>query len=164
MRDGRATVGWVAGLALAADIATKAWVEWTFRLGEGFWVIDGILKLEHVRNSGVAFGMFADLAWRWRLPFFLVTLGAAGYLPWQLWDQARRTVWGRVALGLIAGGAVGNLIDRLRYGEVVDFIDVWIGRFHWPTFNAADSCICVGTGILLVVLWRTKAEAPSTPS
>ena len=59
-------------------------------------------------------------------------------------------------MGLIAGGAVGNMIDRIRYREVVDFIDVGVGSLRWPTFNGADSCITVGTCILLYVMWREK--------
>lgn len=157
-------VGAAAVAVLVLDVLTKVAIERAFRLGEGVWLVDGILKIEHVRNPGVAFGMFGDLAWRWRFPFFLLTLAAATWLLWSLWDQAARTPWGRIALGMIAGGAVGNLIDRVRYGEVVDFIDVWIGRFHWPTFNVADSAICVGTGLLLLVLWRAGKESPSTPS
>lgn len=159
-----AQIAGIAVLVLAVDVLTKRWIEATYRLGEGLWLIDGVLKIEHVRNPGVAFGMFGDLAWRWRFPFFLLTLGAAGWLLWSLKDQAGRSRPGRTALGMIAGGAVGNLIDRLRYGEVVDFIDVWIGRFHWPTFNAADSAICVGTGILLIALWGAREETASTPS
>ena len=144
----------IAAAALLADLATKARIQQVFRLGEGIWLIDGFLKFEYVRNPGVAFGMFAELAWRWRLPFFLLTLAAAGWLLTSLWSQASGTKVGRTAIGLIAGGAIGNLIDRIRYGEVVDFIDVWIGTFHWPTFNVADSCICVGTGLLLLALWK----------
>ena len=160
----KATVAGTAAAVLAVDVASKRWVESAYGLGEGVWLVDGVFKLVHVRNPGVAFGMFATLAWRYRAPFFFLTLAAAVWLLAHLWGQAGRTLPGRLALGMIAGGAIGNLVDRLRYGEVVDFLDVWIGRFHWPTFNAADSAICVGTGLLMLVLWRVPEELSSTPS
>ncbi len=159
-----AAVAGTAAVVLAVDVASKRWIEAAYGLGEGVWLVEGVFKIVHVRNPGVAFGMFGTLAWRYRVPFFLLTLAAAAWLLAHLWGQASRTLAGRLALGMIAGGAVGNLVDRFRYGEVVDFLDVWIGRFHWPTFNAADSAICVGTGLLMLVLWRVPEEAPSTPS
>ena len=63
------------------------------------------------------------------------------------------------ALGLILGGALGNLLDRLRLGSVVDFIEVYVGRYHWPNFNAADSAICVGVGLLVLDMWRSTGDS-----
>jgi len=146
----------IGAALLVLDVATKWLVERTYRLGEGVTLVQGFLYLVHVRNPGVAFGMLSDVAWKWRLPFFLAVGALAGWLLWTLFRQAGHLRLVRVALGLILGGAVGNFIDRMRYGAVVDFIDVWAGRFHWPTFNAADSGITVGTGILIFALWRAR--------
>ena len=147
----------IALTVLALDQLTKWLIERRFLLGEGLWLIDEVLMLSHVRNPGVAFGLLSDLAQGWRLPFFLATSAVAAWLLVTIYGSAGHLPLGRVAVGLIAGGAVGNLTDRVRYGEVVDFIDVWIGPYHWPTFNVADSAITVGTGILLFALWRAKA-------
>jgi len=151
-----AQVAAIAVAVLVLDIASKWLVERTYRLGEGVTLIQGFLYLVHVRNPGVAFGMLADVAWKWRLPFFIAVGVAAGWLLWTVFRQAGHLKAGRVAMGLILGGAVGNFIDRMRYGAVVDFIDVWAGKFHWPTFNVADSGISVGTGLLIFALWRAR--------
>jgi signal peptidase II len=151
-----AQVAVIAAAVLLLDVLTKRAVETTYRLGEGITLVQGYLYLVHVRNPGVAFGMLADVAWKWRLPFFLAVGAAAGWLLWTVFRQAGHLALGRIALGLILGGAVGNFIDRMRYGAVVDFIDVWVGKYHWPTFNAADSGITVGTCLLIYALWRAR--------
>lgn len=153
-----------AAAVVVVDVLTKWLVERSFRLGECTTLVDAAvsLRLCHVRNPGVAFGLLAGFAWRWRLPFFLATAVAAGWVLWEVFREAGHLVAGRIALGLIVGGAVGNFVDRIRYGEVVDFLDFWFGTWHFPTFNAADSCITVGTGLLLFALWR--ARLPEQPS
>ncbi|MEK7475118.1 MAG: signal peptidase II [Candidatus Coatesbacteria bacterium] len=152
----------VAAWALAVvviDLLTKRLIEQSFRLGECTTIVDWAVsfKICYIRNPGVAFGLLADLAWRWRLPFFLATAAAAGWILWEVFKEAGHLVLGRLSLGLIVGGAVGNFVDRVRYGEVVDFLDFWFGRWHFPTFNVADSGITVGTGLLLIALWKVKA-------
>jgi signal peptidase II len=147
-----------AAAVFAADLVTKRLVESRFRLGEEVRIVDGPVsfRLAHVRNPGVAFGLFADLPSGWRIALFAGTVAVAGWVLWRIFADAGGLRAVRIALGLIAGGAAGNLLDRARYGEVVDFLDVWIGSFHWPTFNVADSGITVGTAILLFALWRAK--------
>lgn len=151
-----AQVAAVAAAAAALDQLTKWEIQRAFRLGEKLTLIPGFFYLVYVRNPGVAFGLLADWAWRWRMPFFAATAVAAALLLWRMFRDAGHLGAARAALGLILGGAAGNLVDRFRYGEVVDFLDCWIGPYHWPTFNVADSCITVGTGLLL---WALRKPA-----
>lgn len=155
-RNAARVLGAIAGVVLAADLATKAVLEHRLRLGESVMVFDGpvTFRIAHVRNPGVAFGLFSGAAIQWRMPFFFAILLAAGWVLFRLHAEEGHRKPVRIALGLIGGGAIGNLVDRVRYGEVVDFLDVWIGTFHWPTFNVADSGITIGTGILLIALWK----------
>ncbi len=149
-------LGAIAATVIAADLASKAMLEDRLRLGESILVFDGpvTFRIANVRNPGVAFGLFSGAALQWRLPFFIVILVGAAWFLKKIHDEDGDRKWVRPSLGLIGGGAIGNLIDRIRYGEVVDFLDVWIGTFHWPTFNVADSAITVGTAILLIALWK----------
>lgn len=140
---------------VALDQLSKWEIQRTFLIGEGRWIVDGFFKLVYVRNPGVAFGLFADVAWRWRLPFFLVTVVVAVLILRRIMADARDLPAGWLVTGLVLGGAAGNLLDRLRWGEVVDFLDVWIGPYHYPTFNVADSAITVGVALLLWGLWRS---------
>ena len=114
-------------------------------------VIPGLFDLTYVHNTGAVFGLFRSLASPWRgLLLTLVPLVAVGVIL----ALAVRTPAGRrrplSGLALILGGAIGNLIDRLRLGWVVDFLDFYLGSAHWPAFNLADSSICVGVGLLLL--------------
>jgi signal peptidase II len=123
-------------------------------------IIPGFLDLAYVRNTGAVFGMFRSLADPWRsLILTLVPLLALALVI----TMALRTPPARLrvqgALGLILGGALGNLLDRLRLGSVVDFIEVYVGRYHWPNFNAADSAICVGVGLLVLDMWHSKGDS-----
>ncbi|MCZ6599325.1 MAG: signal peptidase II [Acidobacteria bacterium] len=123
-------------------------------------IIPGFLDLAYVRNTGAVFGMFRSLADPWRsLILTLVPLLALALVI----AMALRTPPTRLrvhgALGLILGGALGNLLDRLRLGSVVDFIEVYVGRYHWPNFNAADSAICVGVGLLVFDMWRSTGDS-----
>ncbi|GAB4272802.1 MAG: signal peptidase II [Deferrisomatales bacterium] len=142
----------VAGAVVALDQATKAWVHTTFALHESRPVVEGVFHLTYVRNPGAAFGLFAGHAEAFRRPFFLlvtavalaVILGVVRRLP-------PDRPWTLAALSLVFGGAVGNLIDRLRWGEVVDFLDVFWKTHHWPAFNVADSAITVGMTALIAM-------------
>jgi signal peptidase II len=148
--------GSIAAVVVILDQVTKWVIQDRFLLGEGCWIVDRIFMISHVRNPGVAFGMLAGLALTWRIPFFIVTAAAAAWLLFSVYRSAGHLLLGRVALGLIVGGAVGNQIDRIRFGEVVDFLDVWLGTYHWPTFNVADSAISCGVAVLIFALWRAK--------
>ncbi|MFO7766698.1 MAG: signal peptidase II [Pelovirga sp.] len=137
-------------ITLILDQLTKVYFERNYALGQFKVLIDNHLYLTHVRNPGAAFGILAESAWR--LPFFLIValLAVIGIL-WYFHTLEPTAKWMHLSLGLILGGAVGNVIDRVRLGEVIDFIGVHWYDYHWPAFNVADSAICVGVAILLIV-------------
>lgn len=101
------------------------------------------LHIVNVRNTGAAFGMFKDMNTHFFISISIIAIIFVIYL-------LKKNAYNFVGLSLIFGGAVGNLIDRILYGKVVDFMDFSIGRFHWPAFNLADSCLTIGIGIVLL--------------
>ena len=142
--------GLVATAVLVADQASKGIVERAMLLHESIDLLP-FFALTHVRNTGAAFGALAAAPPAVRLPlFFVVTVAAVAALV----SLVRRTPadqHGLVgALGAVLGGALGNLVCRLRYGEVIDFLDLHWGALHWPVFNVADSAISIGVAIVLV--------------
>ena len=124
-------------------------------------IIDGFFNLTYVRNTGAAFGLFAGSAEILRRPFLIiVSIVASGFIIVML-KRLRDKEKGLItALAFILGGAIGNLIDRVVYGEVIDFLDFFWGSYHWPAFNLADSFITVGVTITLLILIRAKGEDP----
>ncbi|MEY2701052.1 MAG: hypothetical protein RIQ52_1807 [Pseudomonadota bacterium] len=143
--------GWLL-LSLASivlDQMSKIWIDRHFSLHETVGVFSW-LQLTYVRNQGAAFSFLSE-AGGWQRWFFVaLALSASIAITWQLLqlDSGRR----REALGwsMVLGGAIGNLIDRLAYGYVIDFIDVYHEQWHWPAFNLADSAITLGITLLLV--------------
>jgi signal peptidase II len=120
-------------------------------------IIPGFFDLTNVRNPGAAFGILSGDHGVWRSVFFVgITLVALGVIAVLIRKAHERLLI--VALSLVAGGAVGNLIDRIRYGEVVDFIEWYYKAYHWPTFNVADSAISVGVGLLVVDMFLKKPQ------
>jgi signal peptidase II len=118
-------------------------------LGDNLEVIPGFFTVTHIRNAGGAFGLLAGEATRTRAFFFLALSGIAlGVIVYLYAKLPPGKPWIAAALAMIFGGAMGNMVDRLRFGEVVDFLDFHIGAVHWPAFNVADSAISVGAGIL----------------
>ncbi len=115
------------------------------------------LNIVHVENRGAAFGMFADLS----NVFFITVGGIAGMVIVGLMIKARRE---RFPLALLLGGAVGNLIDRVLFGTVTDFIDVHVGAYHWPAFNVADSALTLGVAVMLATeLFQVRRPAEVRP-
>jgi signal peptidase II len=144
-------------LVILLDQATKAWIISTMRLYDSFVVIGGFFNITHVRNPGAAFGFLAGASPLFRYIFFMAVTLAAILLILHYLRISRIEAPSLVsALALILAGAAGNLIDRVRFGEVVDFLDVYIGVHHWPAFNVADSAITVGAAILIVVLLQKR--------
>ena len=145
-----------AGMTVLADQVTKEIVRHAFSIHESLAVIPGFFSLTHIRNTGGAFGLLAGEATQARTLFFLaVSVLALGMIVCFYAKIPSGKPWASVALAMICGGALGNLIDRLRFGEVVDFLDFYVGTAHWPAFNIADSAISVGVGILcFLVLWK----------
>lgn len=141
---------WALFLGLAAavvviDQLTKAWLVGQLAPGESMQVIGDLVRLTFVQNSGALFGLFRDSA----LIFGIVSLGVVAAIIWYH-GSAGRSALLSVALGLLLGGAIGNLLDRFRLGYVVDFVDVGIGTLRFYTFNAADAAI--STALLLLIL------------
>ncbi len=158
MRD-RLTVLLIAAAILAADQVTKVLLVGWLPLHARYEVIGGLLTINHVQNYGAAFGLFANVSGdllRWVL--VVVSIAAVGLI----WAYAREG-WHEpkivIAFGMILGGALGNLVDRLRLGYVVDFIDVHWGSYHWPSFNVADAAITVGAVILFLAMAQQSSRA-----
>ena len=153
---------WVAGLAaviVLLDQYTKLLVMQRFRLYESVQVIPGFFNLTYVRNKGAAFGILSGMHGAWRAVFFIiVSLIALSALVVLIRKTGERL--SLVAYALIGGGAVGNLIDRVRFGEVVDFVDWYFRSFHWPAFNVADSAITVGVGLLVIEMLFLQKKDP----
>jgi signal peptidase II len=143
-----ALIGWVAGAVLVLDQVTKALVLTHLPLGGSIPVIPGLFDLTHVHNPGGAFGFLSGLSAEVRsLLFVAVSLLAAGLILYFYWQTPVRQRFLALGLCLLFGGALGNLVDRIRFGVVVDFLDLYVGDLHWPAFNVADSAITVGVFI-----------------
>jgi signal peptidase II len=138
----------VAGIVLVLDLFTKMLVLAHLPLGAGIPVIPGLFDLTHVQNPGGAFGFLATMGPQARgVIFILVSALAVAVILWFYLQTPVQQRWLAFGFALIFGGAIGNLVDRLRFGAVIDFIDVYIGDLHWPAFNIADSAITVGVAI-----------------
>jgi len=144
-------------VVLVSDQFTKYLVDSHFRLYESVTIVENFFHLTYVRNKGAAFGMLADSAIR--IPFFITVsvLAALGIL-WYFNHARHLQKLAIIALSLIFSGAVGNLIDRIRFGEVIDFLDIHWYEHHWPAFNVADSAITVGVALLLLDVWREERQ------
>ncbi|MDD2463280.1 MAG: signal peptidase II [Desulfobulbus sp.] len=136
---------------ICLDQASKFWVMQHFLLHESRVVIPDLFNLTYLTNNGAAFSILAGQPALWRQVFFLCTAAVALVFIWIAQrSYGRRSLWYTVALSLIAGGALGNIIDRLRFGFVIDFLDVYVGSHHWPAFNIADSAITVGVLVFIL--------------
>ena len=150
-----------AGICLLLDQLSKFYIDSAFHLHESLPVIENFFNLTYVRNPGAAFGILSDNAIR--IPFFIsVSLLASIGIIWYLRKIDSSDRWQHFSLGLIFSGAVGNLIDRIRLGEVIDFLVAHWYQYHWPAFNIADSAICVGVVIMLLCSWRDERQKKQT--
>jgi signal peptidase II len=151
--------------ALSLDVLSKTWISREIALGDRRPVIEGLFELTHVRNPGAAFSMFASAPEQFRRWFFvLAAFLALAMIVSFFRSLAPRDRLSALALGCILGGASGNLLDRVRFGEVVDFLHVrlWGGR-TWPDFNLADSFIVIGVALLVVELFASESEGLESP-
>lgn len=138
----------VTTLILAADQASKWWILDIVRLPEiGRIEVLPFLNLTMVWNRGVTFGLLAGEAWWHAWALAAIALAVAAALT--VWLARAPDRWTALAIGLVLGGAIGNVIDRIRFGAVVDFVDLHAFGWHWYVFNLADSAIVVGVGLLL---------------
>ena len=140
----------LAAFLFGADRWSKVAIVQSMELYQSRTVIAGFFNLVHARNTGIAFSLFADsgaFVGEWLLPGLT---GAAIVFVFVLFWRYDGSLRGHVALTLILAGAAGNLYDRLLYGYVTDFLDVYVSGYHWPAFNVADSCITIGALLLLL--------------
>ena len=149
---------------VALDQATKHLVARTVDLYESVTVVPGFFNITRIHNKGAIFGTFSQT--NNKLVFALLTAASLAALALVVY-YFFKTPFGdklmKVALTLIAAGALGNQFDRLIRGHVIDFLDFYIGKAHWPFFNAADSCITIGACLMLIILFRRKPEcSPSS--
>ena len=148
-------------LIVVLDQASKVIVDRTMPLNHSIPVIQNLFNLTHIRNTGAAFGIFAWSTAIFRLSFLILfSVFAISFIMRLLWRLSETEKSLIIALTFILGGAIGNLIDRLLYGEVIDFLDFYWSRFHWPAFNFADSFITLGVTITLYRLIKGKGEDP----
>lgn len=148
----------LSAVIIVLDIWTKSLVLARIQLHEAIPIIPNFFQLVHVRNTGAAFGLGANASSK--LVPILLNVGAIAVFCVVVVYALRTAVTDRLlqtGLHLILGGAIGNLLDRFRFGYVVDFLDVYIGRYHWPAFNVADSAICIGIALLFFDM-RKKPE------
>jgi signal peptidase II len=146
------------------DFITKAYIDSNMSLHESVVVIGGFLNIMYVRNPGAAFSFLASASPGFRSVFFLtVTVTAIVLVLYYIAKSKTEEPLMIFALSLIMSGALGNFIDRVRLGEVIDFIDVHLGAYHWPAFNVADSAITVGAFIMLFALFKRPKEHDRSP-
>lgn len=151
----------IALAVVALDQLTKLYIQRTLTLGEGIVIIPGFFQISYVLNPGAAFGFLAGSHPAFRNPFFIgVSILAIFLIVYYSRRAKEKGPLFVMGLGFILGGAVGNLIDRLRIGMVVDFLDFYLGSYHWPTFNVADATITTGVFLMLLDLlgeWKKQA-------
>jgi len=147
----------LGGTIIFLDQVTKALILHFLPLYSTMEVIPGLFNLVHARNTGAAFSILAGANSVWRQGLFVVlTVAVVTILLFAYGKLRSDDRWSRTAYAFIIGGALGNLIDRLRLGEVVDFLDCYAGSYHWPAFNIADSAITAGALMLVVSVLRGK--------
>ena len=153
----------IAFAVVVFDRLAKWVVDKNIALHESIAVVPGFFHLTHVENRGAAFGLFAESPSEWKIAvlvlFSLVALVVVSAL---LWKNSHAMTTTGVGLALILGGALGNLWDRLLSGQVVDFLDFYVGSYHWPAFNLADSAIVVGALLLVSEILFSKSPSEQT--
>lgn len=138
----------VAGIIFLLDQITKLWIVKNLTIYQTINVIDGLFNITYVLNPGGAFGFLANQSELIRGIVFLFVSFIALVVILYFYLTTPNTFWMLSnGFAMIFGGALGNLLDRVRIGKVVDFLDFYIGKYHWPSFNVADSAICVGVAI-----------------
>jgi signal peptidase II len=149
----------VAALVVIIDQASKRLVWELFKYSGGTDVIDGFLRISLSKNKGAVFGILSNTG----QILIIITIISIGVLMFFAYRMRFAPTHKRVCLGLILGGAFGNLIDRLAAGEVLDFLDVGIGAYRWPTFNVADIAVTIGA-VLLILGYLLRPESPRKES
>ncbi len=150
----------VAVPIVVLDQASKVYIENNFFLGQTFEIIPGFLNIVSVRNPGAAFGFLREYNTIFGVPILLVIGLIAIIVIFYIYlREDDHFFWRRIGLCLVLAGTFGNLIDRIRSGEVIDFVDIYFRSYHWPAFNVADSAITTGAVLLIINL---TFQAPSS--
>lgn len=153
----------ISVIGIIVDQITKIYIDRTMQLYDSIPIIEDFFHLTYVRNKGAAFSFLSNASWR--LPFFITVSIIAALVILiafrKLRDDQRLA---HTSLALIFSGAVGNLIDRVRLGEVIDFLDAHWYRHHWPAFNVADSLICVGVFLLAIDMLLEEKRLKNRPA
>ncbi len=153
--------GGVCIIALAGDVFTKWWILNVVMIPPRVMEIAPFFNLALGFNSGISFGLFRDLFQEH--PLVLVGIKLLIILGLLVWARRIEKLWDAVALGLMAGGAAGNVVDRLKGGAVTDFLDFHIGAWHWPAFNFADAAITTGVALFLVSAFSRSRPGQKVP-
>ncbi len=145
------------GLLVVLDQLTKGLISRSIPVNTGRTVIAGFFNIVYVHNTGGAFSLFAASSHHWAVyALAAISVAVVGAIAYAYGKTRKGDNWSKVAYICVAGGAVGNLIDRIRLGEVTDFLDFHAGRLHWPAFNVADIAISTGAAMLLISLLRNR--------
>jgi signal peptidase II len=160
--DRRGILFFLAIAVFAADRASKWWIERHIVPGAGRTIIPRIFRLSHVMNNGAAFSLFSgDNQQNVRWTLIAISAVAVVLMLGLLSIYGRKITLNTAAFALISGGAAGNLLDRIQLGEVVDFLEVHIGSYHYPDFNLADSAIVIGAALIFIASFREKKKPSS---
>jgi signal peptidase II len=156
LRDARIVTLILAALVIFLDRITKLWIIHHIRPGHARVIIPHVFRLTHVLNTGAAFSMFENSTSPATVRNLLIAFSVIAVIVVLalIWRYARQFTLVSFSLALILGGAIGNLYDRIRFSHVTDFLEVHIIHYHWPDFNVADSCICIGACLLLIEMLR----------
>jgi signal peptidase II len=147
----------ISGLIAIFDQISKAVVLKNLPIHDSIPLISGFFSITHIQNPGGAFGFMANQSSSLRSVIFIfISLLAIGLVYYFYRNTPKTHPWLASGFALIFGGAIGNLIDRIRFGKVIDFLDIYIGSYHWPAFNVADSAISIGVAIFLFHLLFKK--------
>ncbi len=147
----------IGGIIVIIDQLTKFFIVKYLPLHDTVPVVAGLFNIIHIKNPGGAFGLLANLTPGMRTFIFLfISSLAVGLILYFYLKTPVNQTWLAAGFALIFGGAIGNLIDRIRFGVVTDFLDFYINKYHWPAFNVADSAITVGIGIFIFHLLFKK--------
>jgi signal peptidase II len=154
----------IAALVFVLDRVTKVWIERTVDEWQTIVVIPGLFNIVHAKNKGAAFGMFAEGDSYLRTLLLIgVSLGVLIFISYLLLKPGKggfaATPLTTVGLALVMGGALGNIYDRVAYGQVTDFLEFYQSDWRFAAFNVADSAISVGAGLLILDMWRTRKHS-----
>ncbi|BBA35349.1 signal peptidase II [Methylocaldum marinum] len=151
---------WLSALVVGLDQLTKQMVDRSMELYESVGLLP-FFQLTYLRNEGAAFSFLSQAGGWQRWLFIGLAVIASGAICYWLSRLGKNQRWEAAAWALVLGGALGNLIDRVIYGYVIDFLDVFYGEWHWPPFNVADSAITIGVAMLLIDSLRPRQSTAS---